>query len=349
VGRSWRIAALVLGLALLSAGCGGDDHATADALAADARLDQLETEVSDLQAVLERHLALSADAAPAPGPATGTGTATTTAPETPTTATTHATATTPATAPASAATAATATTAAGHAGVAASPHWTYAGAAGTEHWGELDPSFATCATGTRQSPVDLGHAEGTPLDDLRFGWHASAATVVNDGHTVQVTLADGGDLVVDGRPYHLRRFHVHAPSEHTVNGRSFPLEIDFVHEDDTGRLAVVGLLVGQGAALDALAPLLAVHPQPGADPQAVPGSFDPTSLLPLPPLRIAYRYEGSLTTPPCTEGVTWAVLFGSTTLSAGQLSALTGQLAEPNARPTQPLDGRTVRLDTSAG
>jgi carbonic anhydrase len=345
--QMWHIAALGLGLALLSAGCsgGGEDHAAAEALGADERLDQLETQVSDLQAIVEEHLALSDDATAAHGPATdgvladGEG------------------ATDAATAPADEPAAhgsdgaddapdETSTTA-GHAGAA--PNWTYAGESGAEHWGDLDPGFATCATGTHQSPIDLGGATGAPLADLDFQWHAGTAAVVNNGHTVQVDLTGAGDLVLDGHPYHLAQFHVHAPSEHTVNGRSFPLEIHFVHTDDAGQLAVVGVLVESGPATAAVDPVLAVHPTPGGDPVAVTGTFDPTALLPFAPLRIAYRYDGSLTTPPCSEGVAWSVLFGSITLSPEQLAAFTGQLAEPNNRPVQPLDGRSVQLDTSLG
>ena len=172
---------------------------------------------------------------------------------------------------------------------------------------------------------------------------------MNNGHTVQVDLADGGDLVLDGHTYHLAQFHVHAPSEHTVNGRSFPLEIHFVHKDAEGHLAVVGVLVDTGPATAGLDPVLAVHPEAGGEAVPVAGTFDPTALLPLAPLRIAYRYDGSLTTPPCSEGVAWSVLFGSITVTPEQLSAITTQLAEPNNRPVQPLDGRTVQLDTSIG
>src|SRR5262249_57425176 len=130
-------------------------------------------------------------------------------------------------------------------------------------------------------------AAGAPLDDLVFQWHAGAATVVNNGHTVQVGLADGGDLVLDGHPYHLVQFHVHAPSEHTVNGRAFPLELHFVHQDDAGHLAVVGVLVETGPATPALDPLLAVHAEAGGPALPVARTFDPTALLPPAPLRIA--------------------------------------------------------------
>jgi carbonic anhydrase len=333
--KMWQIAAVGLGLALLAAGCGGEDGpSAADALRADERIDELETQVSDLQDIVEEHLALGGDRTPSDGPATDGAL----------TGDEHA--------------AADATdeteTGAGHADAApaahgSTPHWTYAGETGAEHWGDLDPSFETCETGTHQSPVDLGTATGAPLADLDLQWHAGTATVVNNGHTVQIDLTGGGDLVLDGHPYHLAQFHVHAPSEHTVNGRSFPLEIHFVHKDDEGKLAVVGVLVDTGAATEALAPVLAVHPEPGGAAVPVAGTFDPTALLPLAPLRIAYRYDGSLTTPPCSEGVAWSVLFGSITVSPEQLSAITSQLAEANNRPVQPLDGRTVQLDTSIG
>ncbi len=293
--------------------------------------------------MVEQHLALSDDVATPAGPATegapSDGSTTAATPERHDGESTATTATTAGHAEAAGPTTAT----------VATPHWTYAGDTGAEHWGDLDPANAACATGTHQSPIDLGGATGAPLADLVFQWHAGPATVVDNGHTVQIDLADSGDLVLDGHPYRLVQFHVHAPSEHTVNGRSFPLEVHFVHQDDAGRLAVVGMLVDTGPATEALAPVLAVHPTSGGPAVPVSGTFDPTSLLPLTPLRIAYRYDGSLTTPPCTEGVAWSVLFGSITVSPEQLSAITSQLAEPNNRPTQPLDGRPVQLDTSIG
>jgi carbonic anhydrase len=349
--QMWRFATLVVGLGLLAAGCsGGEDHAAADALNADDRIDALETQVSDLQASLEQHLALTDDVAAPPGPATDGAAAEEADSETPGSTETASTGS-----EAVAHGSEGSSTTEGHAAAtpttakAATPHWTYAGEAGAEHWGDLDPSFATCATGTHQSPIDLGGATGAPLADLAFQWHGGPATVVNNGHTVQIDLADSGDLVLDGRTYHLAQFHVHAPSEHTVNGRAFPLEIHFVHKDADGHLAVVGVLVDTGPANEALAPVLAVHPTAGGPAVPLGGTFDPSALLPLVPLRIAYRYDGSLTTPPCTEGVAWSVLFGSITVSAEQLTAITSQLAEPNNRPVQPLDGRTLQLDTSIG
>jgi carbonic anhydrase len=348
--QMWRFATVVVGLALLAAGCsGGEDHAAADAPNADERIHALETQVSDLQATLEQHLALSDDVTAPTGPVAEGGAAHDAADGSGTAGSTETAST------AAHAAEGHAGTTAGHDGAAAttakaaSPHWTYSGDTGAEHWGDLDPAFGTCATGTHQSPIDLGGATGAPLADLVFQWHGGPATVVNNGHTVQVDLADSGDLVLDGHTYHLAQFHVHAPSEHTVNGRSFPLELHFVHQDDAGRLAVVGVLVDTGPANDALAPVLAAHPTAGGPAVPVSGTFDPSTLLPLAPLRIAYRYDGSLTSPPCTEGVAWSVLFGSITVSPEQLTAITSQLAEPNARPVQPLDGRTLRLDTSIG
>lgn len=225
------------------------------------------------------------------------------------------------------------------------PHWTYAGAEGPDAWDELDPAFATCGTGRAQSPIDLGGGIGGKATPLAFRWTAGAATLRNTGHSVQVDLAAGGEVVLGDAAYPLVQFHAHTPSEHTWRGERYPLELHFVHKDAKGRLAVVGVLVEEGpAANGALAALVGDLPTADAPARELE-AFDPRALLPTALVGTAYQYTGSLTTPPCTEGVRWNVLNGTVTMSAAQIAAFAAALPEPeNARPVQPLGGREVAV-----
>ncbi len=225
------------------------------------------------------------------------------------------------------------------------PHWTYEGEAGPAAWDELDPAFATCGTGRAQSPIDLGGGIGGEATALALRWTSGPATLRNTGHSIQIDLAAGGELVLGDAAYPLVQFHAHTPSEHTWRGERYPLELHFVHRDAKGRLAVVGVLVEEGpAANGALAALVGDLPRADAPARALE-AFDPRALLPTALVRTAYQYAGSLTTPPCTEGVRWNVLNGTVTMSAEQIAAFADALPEPeNARPVQPLGGREVAV-----
>jgi carbonic anhydrase len=239
-----------------------------------------------------------------------------------------------------------ATTAASHGAPAAhgeAPHWGYADAA---HWGELAAEFAPCSAGKQQSPIDLTRAAPVAIEDAKLAYKASAATVVDNGHTVQVNLDDAGTATIDGREYELVQFHFHAPSEHTVDGEHSPVEAHFVHKDADGKLAVIGVMIVQGAGSDPLQAIIDAIPGKGAEAK-LPGTVDVSKLLP--PYLTAYRYAGSLTTPPCSEGVTWSVLVQPVTWSAAQIAQLTKHFAEPNNRPVQDLHDRDLRVDVAAG
>lgn len=226
-------------------------------------------------------------------------------------------------------------------------HWAYDGDAGPEHWGQLDPSYAACETGRAQSPIDLAAPKARDLPDIEFGYDESPASVLNNGHTMQVT-PEGTDngIRVGGDRYRLVQFHFHDPSEHTVDGESFPMELHLVHEGADGSLAVVGVLIEEGAASTALAPVFDAMPAEADSTHDLADPLDLEAILPA--KRRYYRYSGSLTTPPCTQGVTWLVLRRPITLSPGQIRAFT-DLTGTNSRPVQDLNGRTPRLDTAAG
>lgn len=222
-------------------------------------------------------------------------------------------------------------------------HWTYEDAAGPERWGDLSTEFAACAAGRRQSPIDLGRAARSDLADVELDYQPASYEVVNTGHTVQANATGAGGIRLDGEFYKLVQFHAHTPSEHTVDGEAADVGLHLVHANDAGELVVVGVLVQKGGtgALDDAWPEL---PAEGESRQL--DSFDASRLLPED--TESYRYDGSLTTPPCTENVGWVVMQEPTTVDSELVSSFR-ELFGPNARPTQPLNGRVLGLDTNAG
>ena len=212
--------------------------------------------------------------------------------------------------------------------------WSYA---------DVDTWGGTCATGDQQSPVDLGDATGEQLPDLDLAYTGSGATVTDTGHSVQVTLEDAGTMVLGEETYTLRQFHVHTPSEHEVDGEAYAAELHLVHEDDAGDLAVLAVLVEEGAAHPVIDDVLDHVPEEGADPLPTTEPIEPESLLP--DERRTYRYDGSLTMPPCTEGVAWTVLEEPVTWTAEQIAGF-AERHPGSHRPLQPLDGRALLHDT---
>lgn len=224
-------------------------------------------------------------------------------------------------------------------------HWTYEGEDGSDHWGELSAAYGTCASGRSQSPIDVANPDPADLANITFNYRPAPLEIVNNGHTVQVNYPEGSSITVDGMNYELLQFHFHAPSEHHVNGTPAAAELHLVHRDADGALAVIGVLLTEGAPSLALAPVFDNLPPQTGPAQTVPGvAVDPTGMLPQD--RTTYRYPGSLTTPPCTEGVAWLLMTEPLEVSANQLAAYT-QIYEGNNRPVQPLNDREVVEDTT--
>ncbi|KHK92720.1 hypothetical protein LK12_06605 [Novosphingobium malaysiense] len=219
-------------------------------------------------------------------------------------------------------------------------HWSYAGNSGPESWGDLSPDFTACKTGHMQSPVDLGVAASVGDFRVRADYRSAPLTIRNNGHTVQVDVPEGSTLSSGIARYKLLQVHFHTPSESTLYGIHYPMVAHFVHVDYAGNYAVLGVMFEEGAANPALEALIKAAPRGVQGPHPVKGvAFDPSGLLP--ENLAVFRYEGSLTTPPCTEGVRWHVATHRATASASQIAALHAIMGD-NARPIQPLYGRVL-------
>lgn len=244
------------------------------------------------------------------------------------------------------ATSATTETATPSATAAAPAAWSYSGANGPDAWGTLDPAYATCADGTAQSPIDITTTTPADLPNITFNYVAGEAGIFNNGHTVEAEpLMEGEDAItLDGVDYAFKQFHFHAPSEHAVNGTHYPLEVHFVHKTEDGKIAVVGVFVQEGAANPAWDPFIADIATATEDPEANKVQIDWAALLPTDQTTV--RYDGSLTTPGCAEGVKWNVMTTPITMSADQIAAFAAAY-DNNARPVQPVNGRVVTLDST--
>lgn len=221
--------------------------------------------------------------------------------------------------------------------------WGYGADDGPSVWGELSIDYDVCATGTRQSPIDLVPGQPIDLIPLSIDYQDSAIELVNNGHTVQANYDAGSGIDLDGRRFVLRQFHVHAPSEHTLEGQSFPAEIHFVHASSAGELVVIGALVEAGRTSEALAPVLDNLPTTVDLPRAVIDERISAAAI-LGTVGESIRYDGSLTTPPCSEGVRWVVLADPIQLDEAQIEQIRAVVHENN-RPVQAAQGRPVVSD----
>jgi len=222
-----------------------------------------------------------------------------------------------------------------------STHWSYEGSHGPAHWGDLDPAFCLCKSGTRQSPIDIAEAVANPaLGPLAAKYRHSPAVLVNNGHSIQVNCERGSSLTVDGRAYELLQFHFHSPSEHTIEGAPFDMEAHFVHQDAQGNFAVIGIMMTEGAEHLMLATFWDRIPTTrttlDTDIRICAHDLFPADWR-------YYAYDGSLTTPPCTEDVKWFIMKEPVEVSREQIDRFV-KLIGPNARPICPLNGRIVEM-----
>ncbi len=226
-----------------------------------------------------------------------------------------------------------------HGSTRGSVHWSYSGEVGPQAWGGLRPEFGLCAKGERQSPIDIREGIAVDLEPVQFRYQPSGFSVIDNGHTVQVNLAPGNTIEVGGRRFELLQFHFHRPSEERIDGRQFELSVHLVHRDTEGRLAVVAVLLGKGAAQSAVQTVWNNLPLEKHQDVKARATLDPAELLPQD--RRYYTYMGSLTTPPCSEGVQWLVMRQPVSATPEQIDIFS-RIYPMNARPVQNAAGRRI-------
>jgi len=220
--------------------------------------------------------------------------------------------------------------------------WSYSGATGPSHWGDLSAENIACKQGKNQSPIDINRTFDARLPSIKFDYTMlTGENVVNNGHSIQVNIRQGGLIKLDGMDFHLKQFHFHTPSENRVDGQSFPLEAHFVHANEAGELAVVALLYKPGPPNGALNGVVKNMPMNAGDEKRM-GAKDLELFERSKTIKDYFRFNGSLTTPPCTEGVRWIVVHSQPTISRKQLDAFQQALKHPNNRPVQPVNARTI-------
>ncbi|WP_082568216.1 carbonic anhydrase [Pelomonas sp. Root1217] len=223
-------------------------------------------------------------------------------------------------------------------------HWTYSGVTGPAKWASVDEKFGTCAMGQTQSPIDIRttDVQSAALPAISFDYKPAPLKIIDNGHTVQVNIAPGSSITVGDKRYELLQFHFHKPSEERVNGKAYPLVAHLVHKSEDGKLAVVAVLMDKGARLPLIQAVFDNLPKAKEQEASVAGiGIDLNALLP--DNRAYYSFTGSLTTPPCSEGVSWFVLKTPVQVSAEQIARF-GHVYAMNARPVQPLNGRVIQV-----
>ncbi|MDH4262475.1 MAG: carbonic anhydrase family protein [Spirochaetia bacterium] len=219
-------------------------------------------------------------------------------------------------------------------------HWSYDGKTGPQYWGNLSQDYNLCKTGKTQSPIDIQNAESGNLKSIAFNYNSSSLKILNNGHTLQVNNERAGFITVENGKYELVQFHFHTPSENKINGKSFPLELHLVHKNSQGELTVIGVMFEEGVKNDIIEKIWNNAPE-SSDKAATIESVSINPLDILPENGSYYQFKGSLTTPPCSEGVNWYVLQTPAQLSKDQITKFTTFFGE-NARPVQPLNERKI-------
>ena len=218
--------------------------------------------------------------------------------------------------------------------------WDYSKEHGPSHWGELEPEFAPCKNGHHQSPVDIRNPQKADLPPIQFDYKPSPLHIIDNGHTIMINYAPGSSISVGNKKYELKQFHFHRPSEERIDGKGFEMTLHLVHADKDGNLAVVAVLLDKGKDNPLIQELWNEVPKEKEKEEDLDNiQIDVASLLPAD--RGYYTFSGSLTTPPCSEDVTWFVLKHPVPVSSGEIEQFS-KLYRHDARPTQPLYDRVV-------
>jgi len=218
-------------------------------------------------------------------------------------------------------------------------HWGYSGHEGPDNWGTLSADYHACSAGKMQSPIDLNAGNMWDTVSVKTNYKAVELEILHNGHTVQFNVGDGSTMISHGKAYKLLQIHFHTPSEHVTNGKPAPMEAHFVHQASDGALAVIGVFYTEGETNTALQAVFDHLPTTKTDAMKKGVNIDPSELLPA--ISGFYRYMGSLTTPPCSEGVNWFVLKKPDTASKAQIDAMHKAIGN-NARPAQPMNNRLM-------
>ncbi len=221
----------------------------------------------------------------------------------------------------------------------AKSHWGYSGHEGPESWAKLSADNFACS-GKNQSPINLTGFVESGLSPIEFDYKQGGNEILNNGHTVQVNYEAGSSIKVDGQTFNLLQFHFHAPSENHIDGKSYPMEAHLVHADKDGNLAVVAVMFDKGEANKGLQQAWAEMPGHTGDKNQLSKAVSVDDILP--ENRDFYRFNGSLTTPPCSEGVRWLVMKEAMSASGQQIDAFANILQEPNNRPIQAVNARVI-------
>jgi carbonic anhydrase len=221
-------------------------------------------------------------------------------------------------------------------------HWSYDGEEGPSHWGDLSPDYAACKTGHHQSPIDIRNARKGDLPAIQFDYKESPLRIVDNGHTIMINYTAGSSIRVGDKQYALKQFHFHRPSEETINGKSYDMVVHLVHADQEGNLAVVAVLLEQGEDNPLVRELWNDLPKT-KEKEVLLDTVHISAADLLPADRGYYTFAGSLTTPPCSENVTWFVLKHPVTVTSGEIERFSN-LYRHDARPTQPLYDRVVLM-----
>ncbi len=222
------------------------------------------------------------------------------------------------------------------------PHWSYSGADGPDHWGDLEPDYAECKSGHRESPIDIVGAQPAELAPIHFDYKLSPLSIINNGHTIQINYESGSSITINGTALPLVQFHFHHVSENEIDGKKYDMELHFVHVDSAAnRTAVVAVFIKSGAENALLRDLWSHIPrEAGKEVELKKVVINAADFLPAD--QNYYTFDGSLTIPPCKEGVTWFVLKTPIEASPAQIATFARYYPD-DARPIQPTNGREIR------
>ena len=223
-------------------------------------------------------------------------------------------------------------------------HWGYTGHESPQNWGDLDEKYTMCKVGASQSPINIKKDVIIDTNDLKpivFNYVTGASEVLNNGHTIQVNIKEGSSITVDGIEFALKQFHFHTPSENQIEGKNFPLEVHFVHASKDAQLAVVAVMYEDGAQNPIIKKIWEKMPHKKEEKNSCGLSSKIINDM-LPKEKDYYRFSGSLTTPPCSEGVRWLVMKNYSNISAEQTKEFLELFHHANNRPVQPINARQV-------